>query len=275
MNRSSNYSDPRLFWEERLSKNFDLTGVGYAPLGPVYNLRIYQARLNGLIKALEITKLDLEGKNILEIGCGTGFYIDFLKKQCISSYTGLDITDVSIQNLSKRYPELEFIRADIGDADFSIDRRFDIILIADVLFHIVDDMRFNAAITNISKLLVPNGALLVSDLFTKFSVDTKQHCYWRSISQYATALAKNGLVIQHIQPMFAIFHPPTRVIGTTLFWQAYALLWKYALLRLARFRWFDQSLSSFLSEVDKKIFLPRSGIDTPNNKWMIARKNVG
>lgn len=275
MTQSHQYSNPKLFWEERLSKNFDLTGVGYAPLGPVYNSRIYQARLNALVKALEISKVSLKGKNVLEIGCGTGFYIDFLKQHGVNSYTGIDITEISIQTLSKLYPEIQFFQADIGDDAFSFSHQFGIILTADVLFHIVDDGRFETAITNISNHLLPGGILIISDLFTRLSVDSKQHCNWRSVSHYSAILMKNGLTIKRIQPIFSILHPPTRVPKSSLLWQFYALLWKYVLLRLARLEWFDRSVSSLLSRIENKVFLPHSGIDTPNNKWLIAQKNVG
>ncbi|OGO63311.1 MAG: hypothetical protein A2029_08490 [Chloroflexi bacterium RBG_19FT_COMBO_47_9] len=275
MPRPQDYSTPKLFWEERLAKNFDLTSVGYGSLGPVYNSLIYLTRLNALVDALEKANVSLKGKNVLEVGCGTGFYIDFLKLQGINSYTGLDITEISVQNLSKRYTDIQFLQADIGDENFSLNHKFDIVLIADVLFHIIDDERFETAITNISNHLLPEATIIISDLFTRFSVDSKQHCNWRSISQYESVLMKNGLTIQHIQPVFAIFHPPVRVPGTSLLWQFYALFWQYVLLRFARFNWFDRDISNLLCKIDRKVFLPHAGINTPNVKWLIAQNDVG
>jgi len=268
----TDYKNPEKFWEERLTKNFDLTGVGYAALGPIYNSRLYQARINALRKAVGAVGKIFTDQNILEVGCGTGFYIEFLKQQKVVAYTGIDITEISTQSLSCQYPDFRFLKADIGDKDFSFNNQFDIILVADVLFHIVDSERFELAITNLSGLLKAGGILILSDVLTTFSIDSKQHCNWRSVQQYETILTQNNLVIKHIQSIFSVLHPPTIAFGSSFPWKVYALIWRYMLLRIAKNRWFDSSIPYLLEDIDKKIFLPHSGINTPNSKWLIAQK---
>jgi len=71
----SNYS-MSTYWEEKLRKRFDLTGVGCVVLGPAYNARLYKARQEALEKGLKVVGRTFQGARVLEAGCGTGFYTD-------------------------------------------------------------------------------------------------------------------------------------------------------------------------------------------------------
>ena len=62
------YSNPSAYWEARLSKHFDLTGVGHAGLGPHYNAQMYGARLRALERALTTVSRTLTGACVLEVG---------------------------------------------------------------------------------------------------------------------------------------------------------------------------------------------------------------
>jgi 2-polyprenyl-3-methyl-5-hydroxy-6-metoxy-1,4-benzoquinol methylase len=272
MSRSANYQNPKLFWERRLSEKFDITGVGYANLGPAYNINIYQARIDALNKAIRKLDINFSGRNLLEIGCGTGYFTNFCKEQNVKSYTGVDITEISVNSLSEEYPDYHFLQADIGEKDIPLHGQFDIILIADVLYHIVDDTRFSMAIQHVSNLLIPNGVLIISDLLTHNSYDTFEHCKWRSISEYKFELSKDNLEIIHIEPIFFLLSPPPFLPESSIQWKLYRFIWRYGLLRLAHFPWFDNKISTLLSILDKKYFLRLANIDTPSSKWLIAHK---
>ena len=268
----NDYVDPKSFWEERLAKNFDLTGVGYAPLGPVYNSHLYRARVNTLENAFRESGITIEKSDILEIGCGTGFFTNFCEQKKANSYTGIDITEVSVQSLAKRFPLYHFVQADIGDENFSPDKQFDIILIADVLYHIVDDKRFITAIHNIGRSLKPGGFLIVSDLFTNTTIDTKQHCKWRSVSEYEGILAQNNMAVKQIVPIFATLQPPVFFQSQNILQRMYGLVWHHGLLRVLRWNWCDRFVSNFLSFLDDKYFLRHSTMDALTSKWLIAYK---
>ena len=52
---------------------------------------------------------DLEGKDILDVGCGLGDLYGWLKSRFKSfNYTGVDITSSMIDEASKSYPDAEF-----------------------------------------------------------------------------------------------------------------------------------------------------------------------
>jgi len=60
---------------------------------------------------------DLEGKNILDVGCGFGDFYDFLGKENISigGYVGVDISERFINIARKRHPAIRLFCADILD----------------------------------------------------------------------------------------------------------------------------------------------------------------
>src|SRR5262245_1706679 len=75
---------------------------------------------------------------VLDVGAGTGFYVDrWLARK--ASVTGVDLTEVSVRNLRERFPAARFIQADIGAplgpplADEI--GTFDVVSAFDVLFH--------------------------------------------------------------------------------------------------------------------------------------------
>lgn len=70
-----------------------------------------------------------EGKTVIEIGCGIGHLLNLIKP---GVGVGIDISDRMIQLAKKKYPHLEFIRADFKE--FSINKQFDFF----ILFHSVD-----------------------------------------------------------------------------------------------------------------------------------------
>ncbi|MDD1748544.1 MAG: class I SAM-dependent methyltransferase [Methanothrix sp.] len=272
MSRSANYQNPKFYWERRLEDNFNLIGVGHASLGSKYNSLIYKARVDALEKALCTTGIKFQEQKILEIGCGTGFFTGYCQIKNVNSYTGLDITEISVRSLSEQFPGYRFFQADIGDSSLPLNEQFDNILIADVLYHIVDDVRFATAISHVGNLLLPNGNLILSDLITGDTYDTSEHCKWRSLANYRDLLSINNMQVVHIEPIFSLLTPPPIMPNSSLAWKIYALIWRYAFLRVTHQHWFDDKFSAFLRKLDENYFLRHAGIDTPNSKWLIAHK---
>lgn len=204
-----NKYEPEGYWEERLSKNFSLGGVGYSGLGLEYNKWLYKARLRALTRILKIGRIDPHGKDLLDIGVGTGFYVDYWKKRGIKSATGVDITEKSTSRLRAKYPEYEFIKADISSKQLPLlNRKFDIITTFDVLFHIVEEDKFNQALDNIANLSHRDTKILVTDSFLKESRTPVFHEYDRTMDRYKEALGKAGIKPVVIVPVFYFMNNP-------------------------------------------------------------------
>ncbi len=260
----------RDYWEKRLRHQFDLTGAGCIVLGPRYNAYLYRARIKALEKALKATGYTLRGADVLEAGCGTGFYTEYCLKSQISTYVGLDITSISVETLRERYPNWRFVQADISADEIpEIDKKFDVVLAADVLFHIVDDAAFEKAIRNLCSALRPGGLLIISDVFPASTVQVAPHVRLRSLERYNRTLVKNRARILHVEPIFALLQPPPYLPDVSWFWKGYARFWKVG-WRLARWRVGDRLLPPLLIWLDSKWFLPVKGKEAPNSKWLLA-----
>jgi SAM-dependent methyltransferase len=75
-----------------------------------------------------INSLDLNGKKILDIGCGTGNFLQYLIQKFTNfNYTGVDILEHMIANAKSKDLKGEFICVDIFKANPFIQNEFDAI----------------------------------------------------------------------------------------------------------------------------------------------------
>lgn len=72
--------------------------------------------------------LDLHGKELLDVGCGLGCLLDFLKDKKITvHYTGMDILPSMITEAGKRHPDADFILTDIFSENPCLAANYDIV----------------------------------------------------------------------------------------------------------------------------------------------------
>ena len=146
------------YWEGRLKQG--LKGVGYIGLGEQYNRWLYRVRRHVFLSYAKYIS-GLNQARILDIGSGTGFYIERWRELGVKSITGIDIAKASVETLTKKYPDHYFLRLDISERlEIITARQFDIVSAFDVLFHIVNDVRFERAIQNIYRQLKPGGIFI-------------------------------------------------------------------------------------------------------------------
>jgi SAM-dependent methyltransferase len=200
--------EPESYWQERLAKNFSLSGAGHSGLGLEYNKWLYKAKIRALNKLLRYGWINPEDKKILDIGCGTGFYIDYWEKLGSASVAGLDITETSISRLSANYPKYKFIKADITNEKLELKDGFDIITAFDVLFHIVDEDKFEQAIMNIKSLSHEGTKILIMDNFLSQPRPPGFHENDRTFDRYQEVLAKNVLEAVEIISIFYFMGNP-------------------------------------------------------------------
>lgn len=208
--------EPEKYWEDRLKTHFDITGVGYIGFNQTYNKYLYSLKLSSLEIALN-HYVAIREKSVLDIGCGTGFFVDYYNRKGVENITGVDITKISILRLSEKYPHYKFLIADIGDPNIYLKKRFNIVNAFDVLYHIVDDEKFKTALRNISSSCIKGGYVLITDCFWKMDITPATHVHHRSLRTYENELSKEGIKIVDIIPMYYLmnkrFHLPTIVLN--------------------------------------------------------------
>jgi SAM-dependent methyltransferase len=219
-----NLFEPKTYWETRLANTIGMQGVGYSSLGQRYNEWLYKVRRNIFVRETELLPLNWMEANVLDVGSGTGFYVQLWQEIGVLSITGSDLTDVSVAHLRQKFPGKEFLRLDIGAPIANLGgRTFNAISALDVLFHIVDDERYEAAIANIHAMLRPGGWFIFSDNLLHSSADRTIHQVSRSLEDVTSILTQVGFRIMRRRPMFVLMNYPvdTRSRTLKLLWRAF------------------------------------------------------
>jgi len=124
------------------------------------------------------------GNNLLEVACGTGSHITYLKNDY--SVEGLDLSPRMLRLAKKKHPNILFHRGDM--VSFKLDKRFDAITcLFSAIGHVKTKQRLGLAIRNMSRHLKPGGVLIVEPWFTPQQ--------WREVSVHANFVDRPELKI--------------------------------------------------------------------------------
>jgi 2-polyprenyl-3-methyl-5-hydroxy-6-metoxy-1,4-benzoquinol methylase len=267
--------DTRDYWERRLKRNYGLEGVGFLRLGKGYNTWLYRLRRSVFLRRMRATGIDFSGAEVLDVGSGTGFYVERWRELGVRKVVGLDLTTVATEQLQRDFPADEFHNVDIGSADLGKDasplagRQFDVVSCFDVLFHIVNDEHFETAIENIATLVKPGGLFALSDYFVhpevmEWSIRAP-HRVSRSLDHFHDVLKCNGFEVLQRRPMFVLMNEPVDS-GS----------------RLAKARWFaiagPVAVSNALGTLVGAVVYPLEWLlvtaskESPTTEMMICRK---
>jgi SAM-dependent methyltransferase len=161
------------YWDTRLGKYGDnLKGAGDEGKSHADNVREYEQDekiFSELVKKLE---LDFANISVMDIGCGTGFYTDILKRLGVKKYTGLDITDTLFAKHKENFADYEFVKKDITTE--KVEGKYDLIIMIEVLEHIVNDNKLSFAMENVKNCLTDDGVFIISSIWDK----GKKHMFY-------------------------------------------------------------------------------------------------
>jgi 2-polyprenyl-3-methyl-5-hydroxy-6-metoxy-1,4-benzoquinol methylase len=206
--------DYKQLWEDTHSKKensggkYNFLAVGDTSLGYGFNHWMYAERRIIFKRETGFLKTGLNKKHILDIGAGTGFYIDIWEEAGAKDISGCDITEFAIKFLTSKYPSHNFYRLDIGEETNVFQKeQFDIISAMDVLFHITDDDRFFQALKNINSFLKKGGYFIMSDNFPE-----KEQRHWkhtiRSKALIMNLVERAGYKVEKLVPLTVLLNGP-------------------------------------------------------------------
>jgi SAM-dependent methyltransferase len=198
---SPNNFDPQAYWEERLAKNPNLLGTGHRAFSLEYNRWLYQAQHDCLDLLFGSYEINIQGQSVLDVGSGTGFFVDYYHQKG-AQVIGLDIAQSSVNYLHQQFPACEFYVADVSDQPLPVNEPVSLISVISVLYHIVDDLRFQQALHNLIEILAPQGYFLLSDIFTSKSLLVGKHARFRSLSDYESIFQAQNMRVLAISPMY-------------------------------------------------------------------------
>jgi SAM-dependent methyltransferase len=201
--------DPRRYWEQRLSEHYTLDGVGYLGLGEGFNRWMYGVRRHVFLREARRLFPDPRDLRVLDIGSGTGFYVDRWHELGVARVSGSDLTEVAVANLRRRNPLDAFFAFDVGADEHPFGTtRFTAVSMMDVLFHVVDDGRFRRAFANVFALLEPGGVLMFSENFVHGDAIRLPHQASRSLREIERAVADAGFDVLRRRPVFCLMNAP-------------------------------------------------------------------
>lgn len=199
---------PREFWQDRLSRHFDLRGSGETGLSMEYNRACYALRAEVLTHALRDLGFDPRGREVLDVGCGTGFFTAYYLERG-ARVTGIDIAPVSIEALRARHPQARFQLVDVGEAPIPMPKEggYALVNAMDVLYHITDDARWETAVTHLARAVGDQGLLVLSDAFSPME-HLAEHNVMRPLSRYRTLLNAAGFQLAGLHPTHVLLNRP-------------------------------------------------------------------
>lgn len=153
---------PKTFWNELLTASFDLRGVGHFRMSNEENLKMYEDKKRIIESELKKNNITIgSSTNVVEIGCGVGYWTEHMKSFGVTDYTGNDIAEVSVTKLKEIYPEYNFVQGDISEVKLP-ENKFDIGIMIDVTQHITDDSRFDKGMDNLWNSLKKGAYLIIT-----------------------------------------------------------------------------------------------------------------
>jgi len=156
--------DAGRYWQDRLTKYGDsLRGPGDEGKSEDDNIKDYARDEQIFTDMVKGQGLDLKQVAALDIGCGTGFYTEILKRLGVKDYTGIDITDALFAKLKERFPAFQFIKKDFASEQH--EGQYQLIIMIEVLEHIVSDEKLDFAMENVKRCLADDGVFLISSLW--------------------------------------------------------------------------------------------------------------
>ncbi len=104
--------------------------------------------------------LDISNKDVLEIGCGSGYGAFLLNQLKPKTYIGLDLMEEQIKLAREKYPQYQFLVQDATDLHQFENESKDVVVIFGVLHHITD---WRKTIEEIVRVLKPAGSLFLEE----------------------------------------------------------------------------------------------------------------
>ena len=135
---------------------------------------------------------NVQDKNVLDVGCGGGFYLNELKKRGANVF-GVDYSRFAISFLKERYPDISAKVVSGYDLSFFDENSFDFVLLIDVIEHMSNQ---DKVLAEIKRILKPNGFLILA---TDVDDNMWSNKYFHLINWKILSLSKDGRAYKMIK----------------------------------------------------------------------------
>ena len=126
-----------------------------------------------ILKYLHNNGISVDQSSVLDIGSGSGHWIDFYKSLGSLKITGIDVSLASFNYLKNKYSEdanIEIHKGKALEVIGELNGDYDLVNAVGVMFHIVDDSEWQRTIYSVGKMLKKNGLFVIGGHFGLFNV---------------------------------------------------------------------------------------------------------
>jgi ubiquinone/menaquinone biosynthesis C-methylase UbiE len=153
----------------RIRAEYDERDAGATPeraaspwLDPAY-VAYLQGLERSLLRALRETGIDLSTSSVLDVGCGSGYFLHRLSEYGAAAAHGVDLMPKRIAQAHERYPTLDVRQADASQLPFD-DGSFDLVTHFTCLSSVLDPRLRVAIAADMWRVLRPGGAIVSMDM---------------------------------------------------------------------------------------------------------------
>jgi SAM-dependent methyltransferase len=105
-----------------------------------------------------------DGAALLDVGCGTGAHIAYLKNWY--QVMGLDLAGTMLAVAHQRYPDVTFVQGDM--VDFNLSQQFDaIVCLFSAIGYVQTEERLRQALTTFARHLAPGGVIVIEPWYSR------------------------------------------------------------------------------------------------------------
>jgi SAM-dependent methyltransferase len=279
MTTTASAFQPREYWSERITGNGSLANVGHVALGD-YNRHAYPLRLEALSRA--VAGLVPAAGRVFDGGFGEGVYLNYWLRRGALHVSGLDFSPRAVLSAKDRHPGFDLRLGDLSSPDdLAGFGRFDVVTAIDVLYHVVDDLAWAAALGNLLSLVGQGGVLVASDKFpARGAWQPMAHVRRRSLAMWRSVLAGHGFEIIRRVPVFVLMDDPITCGSHPWLGRLAWVQWKglTKLIRLAAVApWLHRGAATAVAGIQLPVerLLLRLLAESPNLELVVARRVTG
>lgn len=136
---------------------------------------------------------------LLDAGCGTGIYADYLAEQA-GDVHAFDFSRAAVARASESDTAVSYTQGTVTDIPYRADQ-FDISFCLSVLYHLVDDEDWTAAIRELCRVTKPGGHLVLRVNWEERRFGDGDHFQERPRSEYLSALSNHGFELRDVVPI--------------------------------------------------------------------------
>lgn len=252
-----------------------LRAVGQSGYPTTFNAWLYHIGRRNVRAFLARHGLDaLEGWRVFDAGVGTGYWMGLWLELGASAVDGCDLVPAAVDRLRARFPESRLIAGDLSDpASIPAFGSYDLVSAMNVLLHIVDESRFDAAAANLALAVAPGGWLLLAE--PALARETLNRVPTASASSIARPIRR---YVEALAPMLALVAVgPSTVVGANPIevrdprYRLYDLLWHAAGGAARRGPRWAAASGRGLAALDRLAMLTGAA---PSGKLLLFRRNL-